>query len=324
MTSKCFFQFPFVIFVFACQSAKSTETTLEWLNPTETGPHAVGVLETNHIGSDGIEKNALIWYPTTETDGDRIRYSDLILSDVSQIDVTANCDDTRPVVLFSHANTSINWQSTFLVEHLASQGYVVMAPMHHGNNFFDDDREKIEVAKQRPIEIQDAADWLFDSQTESDAPLSNCIDPTHGYAVMGHSFGGYTTLALAGAPANFDAGATYCANDSDYFCDVLNEWIDEGGDLGVVDGGDPRVWAAVSMVHHGYEVFHSGLNEIKVPTLLLGASEDIPTLEKMHFTFDGLSAAYTLYGHLGCRTFSYSDICDLGITASRFNCDEQA
>jgi len=310
----------------ACQGEEEKEAVVEWLNPTEAGPHAVGVFETTYPGSDGIEKNALIWHPTTETDGDLIRYSDLILSDLSQLDVEPNCEQPWPVVLFSHANSAINWQSSFLVERLASQGYVVMAPMHHENNFFDDDGERIAIAKRRPQEIKDAADRLFDVIGDSTGDLAGCIDPADGYAVMGHSFGGYTTLALAGAPADFDAGMAYCENDSGYFCDLLNEWADEGGELGVNADADPRIWAAAPMVHAGYEVFHGGLDQIETPMLLLGASEDTSTLDKMHLTYDGLGNAKKRYMAVleGAGHFSYSDICDLGFTSSNFNCDESA
>ena len=110
---------PIVSLLLACGAQEEKSSPIEWQNPSEMGPNAVGVFETTYMGSDDIEKNALIWHPTAETDGDLIRYSDLILSDLSQLDADPNCEQIRPVVMFSHANSAINWQSSFLVEYLA-------------------------------------------------------------------------------------------------------------------------------------------------------------------------------------------------------------
>src|SRR5205807_2035617 len=38
-----------------------------------------------------------------------------------------------PVILWSHASTGQPWNSTFFTTHLASYGFVVIAPPHPGN-----------------------------------------------------------------------------------------------------------------------------------------------------------------------------------------------
>ena len=57
----------------------------------------------------------------------------------------------------------MRWQSPFLVEYLASHGFVVVAPDHTGNTIFDYDSGRMPEVARRPHDIIDAADWLKDT-----------------------------------------------------------------------------------------------------------------------------------------------------------------
>ena len=46
-------------------------------------------------------------------------------------------------------------------------------------------------------------------------------------AIMGHSFGGYTTVALSGSVIDTDVSASYCAESQDgWLCDEVAEYLE--------------------------------------------------------------------------------------------------
>ena len=69
---------------------------------------------------------------------------------------------------------------------------------------------------------------------------------------MGHSFGGYTTVALSGSVIDTNASANHCA-DSPYgwLCDQVAEYASEHGS-GIYDLSDDRIWAGIPMAPVGF------------------------------------------------------------------------
>lgn len=106
---------------------------------------------------------------------------------------------TFPLVLFSHGNDGIRFQSFFFDAHLASHGFIVVAPDHHGNTFVDSLLGIVDpnVAVNRPLDISFVIDQFLAFDTESGNFFENAIDPAR-IGMSGHSFGGYTTFAVAG------------------------------------------------------------------------------------------------------------------------------
>ena len=149
----------------------------------------------------------------------------------------------------------------FLTEYLASRGWVIVAPDHRGNTFFEAEEHRIALALRRPIDIQDTVDWLFNSLGGTNGELNGCIDPNDGYAISGHSFGGYTTLATAGAVVDLAQAQTHCETQNEWMCGAVSDWINKGHEAQRVDLSDERVWAAMPMANAGYEVLHSGLDQ---------------------------------------------------------------
>ena len=109
-----------------------------------------------------------------------------------------------PLVVFSHGNGGIRFQSFFFASHLASHGYIVVTPDHHGNTFVDALTGVVDpnVAANRPLDLS----FLLDRFTAFDAEPGNffagAVD-TDRIGASGHSFGGYTVFALAGGPSPF-------------------------------------------------------------------------------------------------------------------------
>jgi predicted dienelactone hydrolase len=165
------------------------------------------------------------------------------------------------VVLYSHGHQGYAEASSFLAEHLASHGYVVAAPDHTGNTTFDGADRETEIYLRRPRDLSAALDALPDElDVDADAAV-----------VTGHSFGGYTALALAGA-AYDPAGLAACTPDTSSFCSTLSETLSSAFLQGL---GDTRIVSAVSMAAGDFGLFGAdGVGSVDVPVLLLTGELD--------------------------------------------------
>ena len=123
--------------------------------------------------------------------------------------------DGYPVILFSHGFTGCGTQSVFLTEGLAQAGYFVLAPDHrdaacgpgHEGKLF----EKLSTMRSEvPFHNPDA--WSKATYGDRRADLEAILDTilkeksfqgvpidSSRIGLAGHSLGGYTVLALAGA-----------------------------------------------------------------------------------------------------------------------------
>lgn len=112
-----------------------------------------------------------------------------------------------PVVLFSHGFGGFRLQSFDLTAHLASRGYVVVAPDHPGRMMGD----VLPCLFSPPLEGCDLSGFLEDPAQEelavalawlSDGPLASRLDSTR-LGLMGHSAGGGSTTRIGDADARF-------------------------------------------------------------------------------------------------------------------------
>jgi predicted dienelactone hydrolase len=184
----------------------------------DPGPYPVGVqtielVDPSRLNVDGDGPRPVtveLWYPSTEeaTAGMPRYVVNLFGFDVARTPTyrdVARADGSFPLVLFSHGNGGIRFQSIFLAAHLASHGYIVASPDHHGNTFLDIGAGDIDVASvvNRPLDMRFLLDELLARNATPGDFLAGAVDASR-IGMSGHSFGGYTTLALA-AGANFDA-----------------------------------------------------------------------------------------------------------------------
>ena len=123
----------------------------------------------------------------------------------------------------------------------------------------------------------------------AEGDLAGLID-MENVAVMGHSYGGYTTLAMAGAQMDFAAYKARCAATQiddpamyDSMCIPLaisEEALAERAGLdGVSDGlwpsfGDARVTAIIPMAGDSYMFGKAGLAKITIPMMAIGGTAD--------------------------------------------------
>jgi predicted dienelactone hydrolase len=126
-----------------------------------------------------------------------------------------------PIIIFSHGLGGSRDNYSYLGKHWAGCGYVSVHVQHLGS---DDgvwrdvslaERAKalqkaamnISNAMNRPLDAQFAMDQMVKLNADSTSPLKGRLD-VQAFAIAGHSFGGFTTLALAGQTFMLPLGRT--------------------------------------------------------------------------------------------------------------------
>ncbi len=243
--------------------------------PDAPGPHEAGTEAFGIVSREGVVLELQVWYPAATFEGEPYLYGGYAPGGAPDLS-TAACDRPLPVLLFSHGNGGISYQTWSVMEFFASHGWLVAAPSHTYNTLFDIDSDRwLEVALRRPWDVADSFDWLVAESTSDASPLRGCLDPDAGYAVMGHSFGGFTTNAVAGAPYDVEALANRCVGDPEPACELVEELASQDPS-GVLDRSDPRAWAAVTWAPAWHDRLED-LGTIDVPILVIGADRDATT-----------------------------------------------
>jgi len=231
----------------------------------DPGPYRVGYRASEVTYSDDVSTERslrlALWFPTEATSGGNAAYLGGAIAAPDVLDDPAPAPGPRPVVLFSHGHQGFAENSAFLMEHLASHGFVVAAPDHTDNTTFDSSVRATEIYLQRTRDLTAVLDAL---------PEALDVD-TSAVVATGHSFGGYSVLALAGAtydPAVIDA----CTPDTSGFCSTMTPAL-----AGAFLAGerDARVVAAVAMAAGDYDLFGAaGVGAIEVPVLQMTGEMD--------------------------------------------------
>lgn len=170
---------------------------------SERGPYTVGVatLDVADPLDPARRLPTDVWYPidATRLDGDAICNAPHPFAQPHEACVDAPpVAGPLPLVAFSHGNSGLRRQSTFLTTHLASHGFVVVAPDHSGNTFaemFDLDEQQRKDAHRfararRPADLRAAIDAVLDAGSRVPAIDDDRI------GTLGHSFGGWTALKM--------------------------------------------------------------------------------------------------------------------------------
>ncbi len=326
------------------------------------GPYAVGVRD--YVIEDGARPlSASVWYPARDAQqtGASITYQVPGLTIAGQARRDAAPDDAHgsyPLVIFSHGAGGFRFQSTYLTEHLASHGFVVIATDHPGSTLLDEIGARFRAAGDdapatpepgntldelranlralsgssplletladnfavRPLDVLCVIAFA-ESLTAEGGDLAGLIDIDR-IAVSGHSFGGYTALAAAGARLDFDALDAWCRApqglrfnpDGDpafvpipvtlrmalvnCLLGTQRHRIADARGLEDVPGGlwpattDPRIKAVVALAPWNAAIFGPrGLAAVTVPALIMVGTEDQTTPPAID--------AYAHYTHIG-------------------------
>ncbi len=148
-----------------------------------------------------------------------------------------------PLVVFSHGLGGFRNQSVFLTESLASRGFVVVAPDHSdalGGLEIEDLELIVELLAERPQDISFLIDEVLARSAGDDTLLQGLVDEGR-IGVMGHSLGGYTSIAVAGANFDFE---------------------------------DQRVIAAVPLAPYSSIFAPEKIGQIDIPMMVIGGTKD--------------------------------------------------
>lgn len=188
--------------------------------------------------------------------------------------------EQAPLVVISHGLGSDRNTFTYLARHLASYGFAVAAIEHPGSNaeqlqqLLGGLRQEVtppEELVDRPLDIRVLLDVLEDE-------YGSRIE-VRDVGVFGQSFGGYTALALAGAPLNFERLLDECGNLGEVLnlslilqCQALR-LPEEDYNL-----EDDRIGAVLAINPLTSRIFgEAGIGQIEEPVMLIAGSDDTVT-----------------------------------------------
>jgi predicted dienelactone hydrolase len=217
--------------------------------------------------------------------------ADLYLPELSADKVTPPI----PVVVISHGLASDRTSFVYLAEHFASHGYAVAVPEHPGSDtqqLMDLLRGWVsEVAEprefvDRPLDIS----YLLDALEQ--LKVRNLRLDLQHVGVIGQSFGGYTALAVAGAPIQAKLLAKACLNLEESWNISLalqcraQVVIDQDRDF-----RDPRIAAVIAINPMTSALFSAeNFGKVQVPTLIVAGDADTiaPAVREQYPAFAAL------------------------------------
>ncbi|MSP24114.1 MAG: hypothetical protein EXR75_02900 [Myxococcales bacterium] len=278
------------------------------------GPFAAGyrTLTTSYESPGGLGARTLtlnIWYPSEEAGGPTPVYSKLFGDDDVYVDAPLArpaFESGAPVLVHSHGFRGYGGNSSELMRHFATHGWVAIAPDHRDNTLLDAvDPLPLYHHFQRPLDIRAALDAL--ATLAPNDPLAGAVDLEH-VAMSGHSFGTFTAWASAGATfarasieAACETGELARAGCTDALIDVFTTELAE-----------PRLRAAIPMAGGARDHFFGadGYDTAKIPILLMTGTDDDVGAASL---FDKVSAdveltwvdieggCHQLFGFGGCK-----------------------
>ena len=300
-----------VLFVAAFTASSAHAGRHRYADPRDLGPYAVGhsVFDATDPARDRTLRTE-VWYPVDPDDavGEPTFYDFQFLglglvSPVAIEDAPITADTWRPLVVFSHGSCGVSFQSTPLMEHLASHGFVVVAPNHKGNTVNEclgggGDPFAVSAA-DRPADVSFLIDLFLAKTMDPDDAFFARVNP-FAVGVAGHSFGGYTAIAMA---TGIDAPS-----------------------LGLHVEPDPRV-RAIAPIAPASEFFSDAeLASIRVPMFLLGGTIDDTTPIEPNTTRPWeLASARPIYRAdlIGAGHLHFANACAIGQALLDFGVPER-
>ncbi|WP_269521116.1 alpha/beta hydrolase family protein [Alteromonas sp. BMJM2] len=229
---------------------------------------------------------------------------------------------SQRVAIISHGAFGSPREMNWLGYALASQGWIVAGVAHFGESWVygveNIDPSSVMRFWQRPQDVSFAIDSL------SKEGLFNTSLKTDKVIMLGHSSGGFTSLAMAGA--NLEAGKSqaYCDSEKakdDKGCSygqqskrkpMTEEMIKKIGLL-QEQMQDERVAAVIALDPAlGHAVSEKSLKSIKVPTLVIGSLENdfLPYNTHSKYYANHIQGADLAGIEQGAGHFVYIDKCD--------------
>ena len=274
-------------------SSKDSAAQTTVADPAAAGPFGVGFRTIKIVdASRNRPLDVTIWYPTAPgTTGTPARYALLPTtytdSQVAIADAPIVATDELPLLIYSHGSGGLNFISAFITEHLASQGFVVIAANHTGNTAIDNFVNAMVSQDQndmnRPADITAEIDGILARNADPTDPLHNKIDPDR-IGLFGHSYGGYTALATVGGHST-SLGSTV---------------------------PDKRIKAVIGLAPYTARLTSTELAAVDVPTMMLVGTKDIttPTDTNAGIAYESISGRpLVLVEMTDAAHQSFTDVC---------------
>lgn len=189
------------------------------------GPYAAGVTSLALENGDPVE----VWYPAPASAAEglhretydmrewlppdaaaKIPEEDSPLFEMNAYrDIAPSDQGPFPVVLFSHGMGGYRMQSSFLMTHLASWGFVVAAPEHPERGLAVLVADGVPSGDNGPAAMRETRALLESENQRSGARLEGMVDASR-LAVTGHSAGGAAVIDVAAEPG-VDAWMTFAS-----------------------------------------------------------------------------------------------------------------
>jgi len=274
-------------------SSKDSAAQSTVADPAAAGPYGVGFRTIQIVdASRNRPLDVTIWYPTAPgVTGTPARYALLPTvytdSKVAIADAPIVPDEKLPLLIYSHGSGGLNFISAFITEHLASQGFIVIAANHTGNTAIDNFVNAMVSQDQndmnRPADITAEIDGVLARNADSADPLHNKIDPDR-IGLFGHSYGGYTALATVGGHST-SLGSTV---------------------------PDKRIKAVIGLAPYTTRLTATELAAVDVPTMMLVGTKDIttPANTNAEVAYDSISGRpLVLVEMTDAAHQSFTDVC---------------
>lgn len=275
------------------------------------GPHPVGTRDLT-VEANGTTLDVTIWYPALNPTGTR--------EEITYLRREPSPSGTDPLPIYGHALKDAapafgqgpyplviyasglgGWRqaSCYLLEHLASHGFAVMATETRGET----DSEFWQGAATRPVDTRALVAYAA-ALSVPGAELAGLLTEDQ-VAVVGHSSGGWAALIGGGAQMHFGWGEAHPEALVEHSNGNLAQFVPHAAEIAsqlglpsVPDGlwppqNDPRVKAVVALAPDGdiWGAHYEGVAAVKVPTLVMTGSGDGVNVPEY--------CAYPIYQHLG-------------------------
>ncbi|ESA39024.1 dienelactone hydrolase [Leptolyngbya sp. Heron Island J] len=214
--------------------------------------------------------------------------------------------EDAPLVVLSHGFAADRRFLTYIGQHLASYGLTVVALEHVGSNVDALNNTPLDPAAiEEPSRILPASEFLDRPRDvtylldrlawmEQVSPMLRGKFDTDQVVLIGHSLGGYTGFALAGAQLDLSALPSFCASltpvglsPADWLQCAAVKLPEVTADL-----SDPRITQVIAMNPLIGRLFgRKGLADVAVPSIILTGTKDgvTPTLAQQLGPFNQLS-----------------------------------